>query len=110
MLPDECQPTRRNFLKLGVAFAAIPALPLLSENAQVQDDSPWIIGPKPGYSPQIGTLVSMLNFTRMQVLANVKGMSQADLDFLFDAKANTIGALLMHLAATETYYGMNTFG
>jgi uncharacterized damage-inducible protein DinB len=24
--------------------------------------------------------------------------------------ANTIGALLLHLAATETYYGMNTFG
>ena len=23
---------------------------------------------------------------------------------------NTIGALLLHLAATETYYGMNTFG
>jgi len=33
----------------------------------------------------------------------------ANLDFLFDANANTIGALLLHLAATETYYGMNTF-
>jgi hypothetical protein len=110
MLPDGCQSTRRNFLKLGVAFAAIPALPLLPESAQAQDDSPWIIGPKPGYSPQIGTLVSMLNFTRMQVVRNVQGMSQADLDFLLDAKANTIGALLLHLAATETYYGMNTFG
>jgi hypothetical protein len=51
----------------------------------------------------------MLAFTRMQVLHNVQGMSQADLDFLLDAKANTIGALLFHLAATETYYGMNTF-
>ena len=92
------------------AFVAIPALPLLPENAQAEEDSAWIIGPKTGFTPQIGTLVSMLNFTRMQVLHNVKGMSQADLDFLFDAKANTIGALLMHLAATETYYGMNTFG
>jgi len=110
MFPSECQPTRRNFLKLGAAFAALPVLALLPENAQAQDDSPWIIGPKAGFTPQIGTLVSMLGFTRMQVLANVKGMSQADLDFLFDAKANTIGALLMHLAATETYYGMNTFG
>ena len=52
----------------------------------------------------------MLAFTRMQVEHNVKGLSQADLDFLLDAKANTIGALLLHLAATETYYGMNTFG
>jgi hypothetical protein len=37
-------------------------------------------------------------------------MSQADLDYLLDPKANTIGALLLHLAATESYYGMNTFG
>jgi uncharacterized damage-inducible protein DinB len=52
----------------------------------------------------------MLAFTREQVVHNVKGMSQQDLDFLLDAKANTIGALLLHLAATETYYQMNTFG
>ena len=52
----------------------------------------------------------MLAFTRQQVLHNVKGMSQADLDYLLDAKANTIGALLYHLAATDHYYGLNTFG
>ena len=56
------------------------------------------------------TLTSMLAFTREQVEYNVKGMSQQDLDFLFDAKANTIGALLLHLAATDTYFGLNTFG
>jgi hypothetical protein len=44
------------------------------------------------------------------VVDNVKDLSQQDLDFLLDAKANTIGALLLHLAATETYYQMNTFG
>lgn len=52
----------------------------------------------------------MLAFTLEQVVANVKGSSQPDLDFLLDAKANTIGALLLHLAATETYFQMNTFG
>ena len=52
----------------------------------------------------------MLAFTRVQVLNNVRGMSQRDLDFLLDDKANTIGALLLHLAATETYYGLSTFG
>ena len=52
----------------------------------------------------------MLAFTREQVEHNVKGLTQPDLDFLFDANANTIGALLLHLAATETYYQMNTFG
>jgi hypothetical protein len=39
----------------------------------------------------------------------VRGLTQANLDFLFDSHANTIGALLLHLAATETYYQLNTF-
>ena len=59
---------------------------------------------------EVGTLVSILHFTREQVEHNVKGMSQADLDFLLDAKANTIGALLYHLAATDHYYALSTFG
>jgi hypothetical protein len=68
-----------------------------------------IIGPKPGYSPQIGTMVSMLTWMQRAVVQPVQGMTQKDLDVLFDAKANTIGALLLHLAATETYYQFNTF-
>ena len=111
MLPTECLPSRRSFIKLGAALAAgISSLSLASEPVAAQDDDkPYIIGPQPGYSPEIGTMVSMLAFTRMQVLHNVKGLSQADLDFLLDAKANTVGALLNHLAATEAYYQMNTF-
>jgi hypothetical protein len=111
MFPTECMPSRRNFLKASAALAtAFSGLALLPEPAAAQDYNTWIVGPQPGFTPEIGTLTSMLAFTRMQVLANVKGMSQQDLDFLLDAKANTIGALLLHLAATETYYGMNTFG
>jgi len=111
MLPLECLPTRRNFLKIGAAIAAgVSGLSLAPQPALAQEDQAWLIGPQKGYTPEIGTLVSMMAFTRMQVLANVKGLSQQDLDFLLDAKANTIGALLMHLAATETYYGMNSFG
>jgi uncharacterized damage-inducible protein DinB len=45
----------------------------------------------------------------MVVLSSVKGMSQNDLDFLLDDKANRIGALLMHLAATDRIYQINTF-
>jgi uncharacterized damage-inducible protein DinB len=51
----------------------------------------------------------MLTYMQTAVFGFVKGLSQADLDYLFDANANTIGALLLHLAATETYYSMNTF-
>jgi uncharacterized protein DUF664 len=111
MLLSESLPNRRNFLKLGVAFASgLSGFALSTQPAAAQDDFPPSIGPVPGFTPEIGTLTTMLAFTRVQVVHNVKGMSQADLDFLLDAKANTIGALLLHLAATETYYGMNTFG
>jgi uncharacterized damage-inducible protein DinB len=98
-------------LKAGIGIAAgLTALGVTPQPAAAQDDDSWTVGPRPGYSPEIGTLVSMLHFTRMQVEHNVKGMSQADLDFLLDAKANTIGAMLYHLAATDHYYGLNTFG
>jgi len=110
MFPVECVPGRRNFLKGGVGLAfGFPALALLPGSAAATENA-WIVGPQPGFTPEIGTLTSMLAFTRQQVVHNVKGLSQQDLDFLLDAKANTIGALLLHLAATETYYQMNTFG
>ena len=110
MFPVECVPGRRNFLKGGVGLAfGFSALGLLPESARAAENA-WIVGPQPGFTHEIGTLTSMLAFTREQVIHNVKGLSQQDLDFLLDAKANTIGALLLHLAATETYYQMNTFG
>jgi hypothetical protein len=111
MLPHEFLPNRRNFLKIGAVVAVgLSSISLSSPPTFAQEDDSWLIGPKKGFTPEIGTLVSMMAFTRMQVLHNVKGLSQADLDFLLDGKANTIGALLLHLAATETYYGLNSFG
>src|SRR5580698_2938157 len=114
MIPSDCRPNRRLFLKASIGLAAAStALASLSVapvvTAADENDDSWIIGPRAGYAPQVGTLVSQLHFTREQVEHNVKGMSQADLDFLLDAKANTIGAMLWHLAATDHYYGLNTF-
>jgi hypothetical protein len=73
--------------------------------------SPNVLGPRPGYSPMVGTFISQLTWMREVngVLSATKGLTQADLDVLFDANANTIGALMLHLAATETYYGLHTF-
>jgi hypothetical protein len=105
---------RRNFLSATAATLAVGlGASLLGDDASAADapTSPNILGPLPGYSPMIGTFVSQLTWMREVngVLSATKGMSQADLDFLFDANANTFGALMLHLAATETYYGLHTF-
>ena len=68
-----------------------------------------ILGPKEGFTPQIGTMVSMMNWMRKMILRPVHDMSQEDLDFLIDENANTIGAMLWHLAATERFYQIHTF-
>ena len=110
MFPAECPPNRRHFLKTAGAFTtAVSGLTLLSQPAVSEDADVNIIGPKKGYSPQIGTLVSMMTWMRMVMLMSVKGMTQKDLDHLLDDKANTIGSLLMHLAATDRLYQINTF-
>lgn len=45
----------------------------------------------------------------MVILMPVRGMSVSDLDYLVDENANSIGAMLMHLAATERFYQIHTF-
>src|ERR1700722_15936308 len=107
---DLSLPSRRNFL--GAAAATFSAAYFsLPQPAQADSSDLNILGPRAGYSPQIGTFVSLFTWMRdgNGVLAATKGLTAADLDVLFDKNANTIGALMMHLAATETYYQMNTF-
>jgi hypothetical protein len=98
-------PDRRRFL-----WAAAGLSVGSGGSAFAANEGLHIIGPKPGYSPQVGTLVSMLTWMMtMGVGGAVKGLTQEHLDYLFDSHANTIGALLLHVAATETYYQINTF-
>src|SRR5260370_7928652 len=100
MIPADCLPNRGNFLKLRAALTAGVAglTSFAASEVAAQDDNAWIIGPKPGFSPEVGTLVSMMPFTRMQVLHNTTAMSQHDLDFLLAAKPTTIAPLRLHLA------------
>jgi hypothetical protein len=104
---------RRKFLTAGTAALAVGAFapPAISAAAEAAPTGPNMLGPLPGYSPQIGAFVSQLTWMREMngVLTATKKLTQADLDYLFDKDANTIGALMLHLAATETYYQMNTF-
>jgi uncharacterized damage-inducible protein DinB len=105
--------SRRTFLG---SFAAAATVGTCADLLQAQATSPAatgpnVLGPWPGYSPQIGSFVSMLTWMREAngILNATKDLKQADLDYLFDANANTVGALMLHLAATETYYQMHTF-
>jgi uncharacterized damage-inducible protein DinB len=113
VMKDKYLANRRSFLggtaaALASGFCSAIALP---ETAVAEATEINVLGPRSGYSPQVGSLVSMLTWMREfnGVLSATKKLSQADLDALFDANANTIGALMLHLAATETYYQMNTF-
>jgi uncharacterized damage-inducible protein DinB len=108
---------RRQFLetssKLACGFTgAVSFFSLSPTQAAAATDAepgPNIIGPRPPYSPQIGTLISMLNWMRRGILIPVQGLTVAQLDYLHDEKANTIGALLQHLAAIERLYQLHTF-
>src|SRR4051812_40672964 len=106
---------RRRFLetsgKLACGFTGAAALLVLNPTQASAAAEPGqnIIGPRPPFSPQIGTLVSMLSWMRRGILIPVQGLTVAQLDYLHDEKANTIGALLLHLAAIERFYQLHTF-
>lgn len=102
---------RRSFLKSTTAASIIVG------SAHLHNDSPApsqtshinLIGPKQGYSPHIGTMVSMMNWMRSVVIREVRRLSVAELDYIHDENANSIGAMLWHLAATERFYQRDTF-
>jgi uncharacterized damage-inducible protein DinB len=51
----------------------------------------------------------MLTYSRQTLLAAVDGLSRDELDHLHDARSNTIGALLAHVAAVERWHQVFTF-
>ena len=62
-----------------------------------------------GYSDDIGQMVSMLDNLKARVERNVRNLDQVGTDFLLDENANSPGAIIYHLAATEAYYQVYTF-
>ena len=69
----------------------------------------FLIGDVPGFTPQIGRLVSMMNYVRHTTLSAVSGLGAGDLDYLYNPQSNSIGALLLHIAAAEVGYQAATF-
>ena len=89
-----------NLLKLIVTFFILNSLLTNGQN---------IIEVPKGYSPQIGTTVSMLQDLKRRVTNSVQNLTIKETDFLLDENANRIGAMIFHLAATEKYYQLYTF-
>ena len=87
-------------------------IPLVSYAAREQypaTDDLYLLGPMEGYSPHIGSLLSTMNMMRTWVVYQVKDLTMEQLDFQVDDQSNSIGAMLLHLAATERYYQLNSF-
>jgi len=66
------------------------------------------IKPEKGYTPQIGIMVNMLEDLKNSITDMVKDLNQEETDYLFDKKANSIGAIIMHMVATESYTRVET--
>ena len=62
-----------------------------------------------GFTEKIGELVSMLEHTRAVTLEEIKDLSQEELDFRVDEGANSIGALLLHIASIEFVHQVISF-
>ena len=69
----------------------------------------FLVGDIPGFAPQIARLVSMMNYVRSTTRKAVTGLGVEELDYLHDPQSNSIGALLLHIAAAEAGYQAATF-
>ncbi len=105
--------TRRNFIG-GLALYSAGAGTLLRPqneltSAVLDTNNINHIGPQTGYTPQIGTLLSMLDWVSDSVIKYNAKLTTEQLDYLHDKDSNTIGSLMMHVAATEVVYQDITF-
>src|SRR3954466_7886207 len=69
----------------------------------------YLISDISGFTPQIARLVSMMNYVRYTTLSAVEGLTVNELNYLNDPGRNSIGSLLLHMAAAEVSYQAATF-
>jgi uncharacterized damage-inducible protein DinB len=81
------------------------AIAFISFNLNAQ----YKVEPPKGYTHDVGNMVSMLDDIKSRVERLVVNLNQEQTDFLIDKDANSAGAMIYHLAATEAYYQIYTF-
>ncbi len=105
--------SRRNFIGTSTLLTAgallLPTIGKAKYEPKTNPEELYLIGPKEGFSPHIGTMLSMMTMMRAWVVRQVQTLTVEELDFQLDEESNSIGAMLYHLAATEKYYQLNTF-
>ncbi len=109
---DQPTPRRKFFGTSAMLTAGLISAPLLSfahSDHKFQSDDLYLLGPMEGYSPYIGSLLSSMNMMRAWVVYQVKDLTVDQLDYQLDDQSNSIGGMLLHLAATEKYYQLNSF-
>ncbi|GAB3730252.1 DinB family protein [Spirosoma lituiforme] len=92
---------------IGASTLVVPTPGLANSGADATNINH--IGPQAGFTPQIGTLLSMLDWVSDSVIKYNAKLTVEQLDYLFDQESNTIGSLMLHLAATEVLYQDVTF-
>lgn len=75
----------------------------------MKDPSLFLIGEPPTPNPLISGLLGMLRYARHTTLHAVENLTVEQLDHRQDSNANSIGALLLHIAAAEATYQADTF-
>ena len=104
---------RRDFIKstalITTGTLGLSMMPATGTAESLPDERENVLGPRAGFSPHIGTLLSMMTWMRTTILYPVNGMTKEELDYVHDENSNSIGAMLLHLAATERFYQVHTF-
>ncbi len=68
-----------------------------------------MIDRKKGFTPEIGRLVSMMDYARYTTEEAIRGLAVDQLDFHMDDKSNSIGMLLHHMSSIERAFQIMTF-
>jgi len=95
-------PAISNALTLGTTHNQKPLIFMDKRNL-------YLIGDISGFTPQIARLVSMMNYVRHTTHLAVKDLTIRELDYLNNSTGNSIGSLLLHIAAAEVGYQAATF-
>ena len=76
---------------------------------KLENQGLYVIDQKDGLGLEFSKLATMMEYTRVTTLAEVKDLTVEQLDFLFNDEANSIGMLLAHMVSVEKAYQIDTF-